>query len=149
MDNVREFRRMFLNIDCQELDTGLSIKYIPSTTRAGSIRPLEPMARPCCSIGATSKLKHQVQLILVECASRLAHSSSKKWQHLHYRFYNCSEMAAGVGDVGISRWVPVINLKITPVFWMAASYAAASSGSAVAAKHIRKTQMHLAHLNLS
>ena len=32
---------------------------------------------------------------------------------------------------------------------MAASYAAASSGSAVAAKHIRKTQMHLAHLNLS
>lgn len=43
MDNVRKFRRMFLNIDCQELDTGLSIKYLPSTTRAGSIRPPEPM----------------------------------------------------------------------------------------------------------
>ena len=89
MDNVRKFRPMFLNIDCQELDTGLSIKYLPSTTRAGSIRPLEPMARPRCSIGATSKLKHQVNSSANSCGvcfkigrQWLVIEKSKCWQEM-------------------------------------------------------------------
>ena len=81
---------MFLNIDCQELDTGLSIKYLPYTTRAGSIRPLEPMARPCCPIGATSKLKHQVNSSANSCGvcfkigpqQWLVIEKSKCWQEM-------------------------------------------------------------------
>ena len=128
MGNVREFRHMFLNIDCQELDTGLSIMYL-SATRVGSIRPLELIARPCCSIGATSKLKYEVNSSANSCGVRfkigpqwLVIEKSKCWQEMTASSLQVLQLVWGWQ----LEWVMlVINLKITPVVWMAAFYAAA------------------------